>query len=113
MLLAVSAKVMALAKVMIAAVAEEFRLSNGKAVSLVTLVMLVLGTASALSFTPLEWNIAGEPVLDVIDRVAGGNVIIFSVKAYCLSRSVEYIGTASVINKVPRTIVICFRVGTT
>lgn len=65
-------------KVMIAAVAEEFRLSNGKAVSLVTLVMLVLGTASALSFTPLEWNIAGEPVLDVIDRVAGGNVIIFS-----------------------------------
>ncbi len=65
-------------KVMIAAVAEEFRLSNGRAVSLVTLVMLVLGTASALSFTPLEWNIAGEPVLDVIDRVAGGNVIIFS-----------------------------------
>jgi NSS family neurotransmitter:Na+ symporter len=41
-------------------------------------MMLVLGTASALSFTPLEWNIAGEPVLDVIDRVAGGNVIIFS-----------------------------------
>ncbi|MBE03214.1 sodium-dependent transporter [Marinobacter lutaoensis] len=65
-------------KVMVAAVAEEFRLSNGQAVAIVTLVMLVLGTASALSFTPLEWRIAGEPVLDVIDRVAGGNVIIFS-----------------------------------
>lgn len=65
-------------KVMIAAVAEEFRLSNAVAVSIVTVVMLVLGTASALSFTPLEWTIAGEPVLDVIDRVAGGNVIIFS-----------------------------------
>jgi neurotransmitter:Na+ symporter, NSS family len=44
----------------------------------VTVVMLVLGTASALSFTPLEWQIAGEPVLDFIDRVAGGNLIIFS-----------------------------------
>lgn len=65
-------------KVIIAAVAEEFRLSNTLAVGLVTGLMLVLGTASALSFTPLEWRIAGEPVLDVIDRVAGGDVIIFS-----------------------------------
>lgn len=65
-------------KVMIAAVAEEFRLSNLTAVTLVTILMLVLGTASALSFTPLKWSIFGEPVLDVIDRVAGGNVIIFS-----------------------------------
>lgn len=65
-------------KVMIAAVAEEFRLSNTAAVAFVTTTMLVLGTASALSFTPMEWSIAGEPVLDVVDRIAGGNVIIFS-----------------------------------
>ncbi|WP_404365506.1 sodium-dependent transporter [Marinobacter sp.] len=65
-------------KVMIAAVAEEFRLRNTSAVILVSFVMLILGTASALSFTPLEWRIAGEPVLDAIDRVAGGDVIIFS-----------------------------------
>ncbi|MGM0563967.1 MAG: sodium-dependent transporter [Pseudomonadota bacterium] len=65
-------------KVMIAAVAEEFRLFNATAVALVTVVMLVLGTASALSFTPLEWRIAGEPVLDAIDRVVGGDVIILS-----------------------------------
>lgn len=65
-------------KVVVAAVAEEFRLSNVRAVSLVTAIMLVLGAASALSFTPLEWNIAGEPVLDVIDKVAGGDVIILS-----------------------------------
>lgn len=65
-------------KVVIAAVAEEFRLHNTTAVAIVTLVMLILGTASALSFTPLEWRIAGEPVLDVIDRVAGGDVIIVS-----------------------------------
>jgi NSS family neurotransmitter:Na+ symporter len=65
-------------KVIVAAVAEEFRLSNMAAVGLVAGVMLILGSASALSFTPLEWRIAGEPVLDVIDRVAGGDVIIFS-----------------------------------
>lgn len=65
-------------KVVIAAVAEEFQLRNPTAVAIVTGVMLILGTASALSFTPLEWRIAGEPVLDVIDRVAGGDVIIFS-----------------------------------
>lgn len=65
-------------KVVIAAIAEEFRLHNAVAVTLVTLVILLLGTASALSFTPLQWRLAGEPVLNVIDRVAGGNVIIFS-----------------------------------
>lgn len=65
-------------KVVIAAVAEEFRLRNSVAVGLVTAVMLLLGTASALSFTPLEWRIYGKPILDVIDNVAGGDVIIFS-----------------------------------
>lgn len=65
-------------KVMIAAVAEEFRLRNVTAVLVVTLLMLVLGAASALSFTPLQWQIAGQPVLDVLDQIAGGNVIIFS-----------------------------------
>lgn len=65
-------------KVMTAAVAEEFKLSNTAAIGLVTVVMLLLGTASALSFTPLEWRIAGKPVLDAIDQIAGGNVIIFS-----------------------------------
>lgn len=65
-------------KVMIAAITEEFRLHNTSAVALVTLLMLILGSASALSFTPLEWRIAGKPVLDTIDHVVGGNVIIFS-----------------------------------
>lgn len=39
-------------KVIIAAVAEEFKLSNGRAVSLVTLVMLVLGAAMFCWFIP-------------------------------------------------------------
>jgi NSS family neurotransmitter:Na+ symporter len=65
-------------KVIIAAVAEEFRLRERTAVLLCAVLMVVLGTASALSFTPLAWTIGGEPVLDAIDRVAGGDVIIFS-----------------------------------
>lgn len=65
-------------KVVISAFAEEFSLTNFKAVVLVAAVMLVLGSASALSFTPMNLQIAGEPVLDVVDRIAGGNVIILS-----------------------------------
>jgi NSS family neurotransmitter:Na+ symporter len=65
-------------KVMIAAAAEVFGMANTPAVMLVILVMLIAGTASALSFTPMEWTIGGKPVLDVVDRIAGGNVIIFS-----------------------------------
>jgi NSS family neurotransmitter:Na+ symporter len=65
-------------KVIIAALAEEFRLRNSTAVLLCALLMVILGSASALSFTPLELTIGGEPVLDAVDRVAGGDVIIFS-----------------------------------
>ncbi|HDQ03109.1 MAG TPA: sodium-dependent transporter [Deltaproteobacteria bacterium] len=65
-------------KVIIAAVAEEFKISDKKAVAGVIFLMLILGTASAMSFTPLQLNISGEPVLDVIDRIAGTQVIIVS-----------------------------------
>ncbi|EAT13221.1 sodium-dependent transporter [Bermanella marisrubri] len=65
-------------KVLIAAVAEEFKQTNTQAVVWVCLLMLILGLFSALSFTPLNLNINGEPVLDVIDRIAGGDVIIVS-----------------------------------
>ncbi|WP_218961437.1 sodium-dependent transporter [Desulfobotulus mexicanus] len=65
-------------KIIIAAVTEEFKLKNWQGVILVSSLMLILGAASALSFTPMGLNIGGEPVLDVIDRIAGGNVIIFS-----------------------------------
>lgn len=65
-------------KVVISSFAEEFEFSNLKAVLLVMGLMLLFGTASALSFTPIDLQINGEPVLDVIDRIAGGNVIIFS-----------------------------------
>ena len=65
-------------KVIVAAVAEELKLPDTSAVGAVTIVMLILGTVSAMSFTPLQLNIGGEPVLDVIDRIAGTNVILVS-----------------------------------
>ncbi|MHA7816012.1 MAG: sodium-dependent transporter [Pseudohaliea sp.] len=65
-------------KVIIAAVAEEFRLREKSAVLAVAVLMALLGSASALSFTPLQLTLGGEPVLDAVDRVAGGDVIIFS-----------------------------------
>ncbi|MDZ7781932.1 MAG: hypothetical protein U5K56_02955 [Halioglobus sp.] len=68
-------------KVVVAAVAEEFRLYNTMAVTLVTCVMLLLGTASALSFTPLDWRIAGEPILEMIDR-GGGRARDYFIRCY-------------------------------
>jgi len=65
-------------KVVIAAVAEEFNQSNTRAVAIVAVLMVVLGTGSALSFTPVQLEIAGTPFLEAVDRIAGGNVIIFS-----------------------------------
>ncbi|WP_296591931.1 sodium-dependent transporter [Methylophaga sp.] len=65
-------------KVVVSAFAEEFGITNFKAVMLVALVMLIFGSASALSFTPMNLQIAGEPVLDMVDRIAGGNIIILS-----------------------------------
>ena len=65
-------------KVVVSAFAEEFGITNVKAVMLVALVMLIIGSASALSFTPMNLQIAGEPVLDMVDRIAGGNIIILS-----------------------------------
>ncbi len=65
-------------KVVTAAVEEEFKIPENKAVCYVIGLMLALGTLSALSFTPVELNIGGEPVLDFIDRIVGTNVIILS-----------------------------------
>lgn len=65
-------------KVVVAAVEEQTRLRQRGAVLAVGGLMLVLGLPSALSFTPLEWTIAGEPVLEVLDQFGGTNVVIVS-----------------------------------
>ena len=65
-------------KVIVSAVAEEFRLSNTKSVLIVAGLMLLLGIPSALSFTPVELSIGGMPFLDWIDQMVGTQVVLFS-----------------------------------
>jgi neurotransmitter:Na+ symporter, NSS family len=65
-------------KVILSAVAEEFRLRHAPAVLLVAGVMLLLALPSALSFTPLEVSIGGIRFLDWLDQYVGGQLIIFS-----------------------------------
>jgi len=65
-------------KVILSAVAEEFRLRHTWAVGIVSGAMLVLALPSALSFTPLELSIGDVRVLDWIDQNVGGQVILFS-----------------------------------
>lgn len=65
-------------KVVVAAISEEFELSNARTVAAVGVLMVFLGVPSALSFSPLELSIGGTPVLDYIDQLAGTNVVIAS-----------------------------------
>jgi neurotransmitter:Na+ symporter, NSS family len=65
-------------KVILSAVAEEFRLPHTPALLLVVGIMLVLAIPSALSFTPLEVSIGDTRFLDWVDQNVGGQVILFS-----------------------------------
>jgi neurotransmitter:Na+ symporter, NSS family len=65
-------------KVILSAVAEEFRLRHGTAVAVVIGLMVVLAMPSALSFTPLELSIGDTRFLDWLDQNVGGQVILFS-----------------------------------
>lgn len=65
-------------KVIVSAVAEEFRTTNTRAVVSVGVLMLVLGLPSALSFTPLQLTIGDMPVLDWVDQMVGTRVVLFS-----------------------------------
>lgn len=70
--------VLAGVKVIVAAVAEEFKLPHVRAVIGVTALLVLLGVPSALSFTPLEVSLGGQPFLDAVDQLAGTNVVIAS-----------------------------------
>ncbi|GAA5126165.1 sodium-dependent transporter [Haloechinothrix salitolerans] len=65
-------------KVIVSAIAEEFRLSNRRAVLITATILLVLGVPSALSFTPVGLSIGDTPFLDWLDQRAGGQIILFS-----------------------------------
>ena len=63
-------------KVVVTAVREELNLAHRKAVLLAALGAGVLGIPSALSFTPMELTLFGEPVLDVMDALAATQVVV-------------------------------------
>jgi neurotransmitter:Na+ symporter, NSS family len=65
-------------KVILSAVAEEFRLRHTPGVLVVTGIMLVLAIPSALSFTPVEVSIGQTRFLDWLDQYVGGQLILFS-----------------------------------
>ena len=65
-------------KVIIAAVEEELHMSHIRAVFAVSLLLLLLGVPSALSFSPIELSVAGMPFLNFIDQFGGTNIVITS-----------------------------------
>ncbi len=65
-------------KVVVAAVSEELRLGDFKAVLAVGALMLVLGIPSALSFSPVALTVMGMPFLDFMDQFGGTNVVVAS-----------------------------------
>lgn len=65
-------------KVISAAVEDEIGLSHLRGVLAVGVLMLFLGMPSALSFTPVELEVAGMPFLDFMDQFGGTNVVIAS-----------------------------------
>ena len=65
-------------KVIIAAFAEEWHLSNPRAVAATGALMLALGLPSALSFSPVELTVAGMPFLDFMDQFGGTNIVVAS-----------------------------------
>ena len=62
----------------ITAVEEEFRISHTRAVFAVSLLLLLLGVPSALSFSPIELTVAGMPFLNFMDQFGGTNIVIIS-----------------------------------
>lgn len=65
-------------KVIIAAVAEEFRMPHVRAVIAVAVLLVFLGLPSALSYTPLDLTFDGRPFLDSVDQLVGTNLVIAS-----------------------------------
>ncbi len=65
-------------KVIIAAFAEQWKLSNPRAVAATGGLMLLLGLPSALSFSPVQLTLGGMPFLDFMDQFAGTNVVVAS-----------------------------------
>ncbi len=60
----------------VGAVRDEYKLSAKKSALAVMVITALLAVPSALSFTSLEWTVAGRPVLEAVDRLTGSGAVI-------------------------------------
>ncbi|MFN4336782.1 MAG: sodium-dependent transporter [Candidatus Nitrosocaldus sp.] len=67
------------------ALEDTFRFTKGKATMLATLISLVLGLPSALSYSPLHLSIFGMPVLDTLDWIFGTIALALSATLMVLA----------------------------
>lgn len=75
------------AKVVTAALREQWTLFTGPAASVIGCVLIVaIGVPSALSYAAPGWSLGGDPVLDVFNRVlgSGGTIVLAIVTALIL-----------------------------
>ena len=55
---------------------DELRMRNTTSALLTTGGTLVVGIPSALSFSAVELSVAGKPVLDWVDQLAGSGLVV-------------------------------------
>ncbi len=65
-------------KVVADPISERFDLTPKRAAWTVAVILLVLGTPSALSFTPIQLSIAGQPFLEFVDHTFASQVLVVS-----------------------------------
>ncbi len=65
-------------KVIVTTVRDELRLSLTRAVGGSAIVVTLLGIPSALSFSPVELSLFGEPFLEVMDQFGATQVVVTS-----------------------------------
>lgn len=68
-------------KVIADPISERFDLPPDKAAWVVAGLLLVAGTPSALSFTPLKLSIAGQPFLEFVDKTFASQVLVVTALA--------------------------------
>lgn len=80
------------AKVVVAALADRWGMSQRRATLIGLALILALGVPSALSYAAPGWTLMGQPVLDAVDSLAGSGAVLASgligaaILAWTLSR---------------------------
>jgi len=65
-------------KVIADAVQQEMSIPHRRAVYVTFAILLILGTPSALSFTPIQLSLLGRPFLEVMDMFAATQILVAS-----------------------------------